>query len=275
MEPAAGGSRTGRNLPAAIAVGVGLGAAVIGSLYSPFKWLFLLVVAAAVGVGVTELVRSFAARDAEVPMVPVLAGMAAMIGGAYLGGPGWLLGIFAMTVLALMVWRMFRGTEGYVRDIGATVLVTVYPSMLAGFVALLLKHPTEGPDQVVVFIATTVASDIGGYFAGISFGRHKMSPVISPKKTWEGFAGSALACMAVGGWLTAWLLEAEVWKGVLIGAVVVVFATLGDLVESVIKRDLGVKDMGSVLPGHGGMMDRLDSLVAALIPVWALLTLLT
>ncbi|MDP9860947.1 MULTISPECIES: phosphatidate cytidylyltransferase [Streptosporangium] len=273
MESAAGGSRTGRNLPVAIAVGAGLGAVAIGSLYF-VEELFLAVVIAAVGVGVTELVKSFAARDINVPLIPVLAGMAAMIGGAYWGGPAWLVGVFAMTVLVLMMWRMFQGTEGYVRDMTATVLVVVYPSLLAGFVALLLAHPLDGPDRVVVFIATTVASDIGGYFAGISFGKHKMSPLISPKKTWEGFAGSALACMAVGGWLVAWLLDGAVWKGVLIGAVVVVFATLGDLVESVIKRDLGVKDMGTLLPGHGGLMDRLDSLVAALIPVWALLSLL-
>jgi phosphatidate cytidylyltransferase len=273
LESAAGGSRTGRNLPVAIAVGAGLGAVAIGSLYF-VEVLFLAVVIAAVGVGVAELVQSFAARDINVPMIPVLAGMAAMVVGAYYGGPAWLVGIFAMTVLVLMMWRMFRGTEGYVRDTAATILVTVYPSLLAAFVALLLAHPLDGPDRVVVFIATTVASDIGGYFAGISLGKHKMSPLISPKKTWEGFAGSALACMAVGGWLVAWRLEDDVWKGVLIGAVVVVFATLGDLVESVIKRDLGVKDMGSLLPGHGGLMDRLDSLVAALIPVWVLLTLL-
>ncbi|MGW4421171.1 phosphatidate cytidylyltransferase [Streptosporangium sp. NPDC004631] len=273
MESAAGGSRTGRNLPVAIAVGAGLGAVIIASLYL-VKVLFLAVLIAAVGIGVTELVRSFEARDIKVPMIPVLAGMAAMIVGAYLGGAAWLLGVFAATALVMMVWRMFQGTEGYVRDVSATLLVTIYPSMLAGFVALLLADPRHGADLVVVFIATTVASDIGGYFAGISLGKHKMSPLISPKKTWEGFAGSALACMAVGGWLVAWLLHGAVWKGVLVGAVVVVFATLGDLVESVIKRDLGVKDMGSVLPGHGGLMDRLDSLVAALVPVWALLTLL-
>ncbi|GGS89144.1 hypothetical protein GCM10010156_54500 [Planobispora rosea] len=271
MEPAAGASRTGRNLPAAIAVGAGLGAAVIGSLYT-VKELFLVVMVAAVGVGVAELVQAFGTREIRVPAVPALAGMTAMIAGAYWGGPAWLLGIFAATVMSLMIWRMFRGTDGYVRDVTAMTLVAIYPSMLAGFVALMLAQD-QGPDRVVVFIATTVASDIGGYAAGVLFGRHKMSPVISPKKTWEGFAGSALACMAVGGWLTVWLLEVELWKGVLIGVVVVVLATLGDLVESVIKRDLGIKDMSSVLPGHGGMMDRLDSLVAAVVPVWALLTL--
>ncbi|MFI6508131.1 phosphatidate cytidylyltransferase [Streptosporangium sp. NPDC050855] len=282
MEPVAGSSRTGRNLPVAVAVGLALAAVIILSLYF-VKVLFLAVVIAAVGIGVTELVRSFEVRGIKVPLIPVLAGMAAMLAGAYWGseltgsswgGATWLVGVFAMTVLVLMIWRMFKGTENYVRDITATILVVVYPSLLAGFVALLLADPDDGPGRVVVFIATTAASDIGGYFAGISLGRHPMARVISPKKTWEGFAGSALACMAVGGWLVAWLLQEEIWKGVLIGAVIVVFATLGDLVESVIKRDLGVKDMGSVLPGHGGMMDRLDSMVAALIPVWVLLTLL-
>ncbi|MDP9846020.1 phosphatidate cytidylyltransferase [Streptosporangium lutulentum] len=258
-------------------MGAALGAVVIASLYF-VKVLFLAVVIVAVGIGVTELVRSFADRGINIPLVPTLVGMTAMIGGAYWGGTPWLLGSFAMTVLVLMIWRMLRGTEDYVRDVTATILVMVYPSLLAGFAALLLADPGDqgrrGADMVLIFIATTVASDIGGYFAGISLGKHKMSAVISPKKTWEGFAGSALACMAVGGWLVAWRLEEDVWKGVLIGAVVVVFATLGDLIESAIKRDLGVKDMSSVLPGHGGMMDRLDSLVVALIPVWVLLTLL-
>jgi phosphatidate cytidylyltransferase len=119
-----------------------------------------------------------------------------------------------------------------------------------------------------------VCSDIGGYFAGIFLGRHRMSPLISPKKTWEGFGGSALACVVGGALLVRFLLEGEYWQGALIGAVVVVCATLGDLIESVMKRDLGIKDMGSVLPGHGGIMDRLDSLLFTLVPIWLLLTLL-
>jgi phosphatidate cytidylyltransferase len=262
--------RTGRNLPAAIAVGLALAALVIGSLYT-VKALFLLVLIVAVGIGVAELVRAFASRGIRVPLVPVLAGMAAMVCGAYWGGAPWLVGAFVATVFVLLGWRMFAGgADGYVRDVSAGVLATVYPSMLAAFVGLLLS-PDDGPHRVVIFIAVTVASDIGGYAAGVLFGRHKMVPVISPKKTWEGFAGSALACMLVGGWLLTWLLKGEIWQGVVIGAVVAVLATLGDLVESMIKRDLGIKDLGTLLPGHGGLMDRLDSLVVALIPVWVLL----
>ncbi|SDQ97882.1 phosphatidate cytidylyltransferase [Thermostaphylospora chromogena] len=268
------GGRAGRNLPAAIAVGVGLGALVVGTLYT-VKSLFLIVVLAAVGIGVTELVKALSTKDIRVPLVPVLAGMPVMLAGAYWGGPGWLVGAFAVTVFVVLGWRMLRGEQqGYVRDAAASVLVTVYPTMLAGFVGLLLA-PDDGRERVVIFIAVTIASDIGGYVAGVLFGKHKMAPAISPKKTWEGFTGSALACMVIGGWLVTWLLDGALWQGVLLGAVAVVFATLGDLIESVIKRDLGLKDLGTLLPGHGGLMDRLDSLVATLVPVWVLLALFT
>ncbi|MEZ5097983.1 MAG: phosphatidate cytidylyltransferase, partial [Nocardioides sp.] len=110
-----------------------------------------------------------------------------------------------------------------------------------------------------------------GYAAGVLFGRHKMAPVISPKKSWEGFAGSALACIAVGWAVVVYLLDGRWWVGVLLGLIAVMMATLGDLVESVIKRDLGIKDMSQIIPGHGGLMDRLDSLLATIAPTWLLL----
>ncbi|MEV0378867.1 phosphatidate cytidylyltransferase [Nonomuraea sp. NPDC050643] len=266
-----GGSRTGRNLPAAIAVGVVLGALVIGSLYT-IKELFLLVLVGAVGVGVLELIKAFATRDIKVPAVPVLGALAAMQVGAYWGGPMWLLATFALSALVLLVWRMFSdGTDGYVRDASASVFTLFYPAMLSAFAALLLKAD-DGDHRVVIFIAVTVASDIGGYIAGVLFGRHRMT-AISPKKTWEGFAGSFLACTAVGGWLVVWLLGGEIWQGALIGGLAALLATVGDLIESMIKRDLGIKDLGTILPGHGGLMDRLDSLVTTLVPAWLLMTL--
>ncbi|MFG1616943.1 phosphatidate cytidylyltransferase [Nonomuraea wenchangensis] len=266
-----GGSRTGRNLPAAIAVGVILGALVLGTIYT-IKELFLLVVVGAVGVGVLELVKAFALREIKVPAVPVLAGLVAMQAGAYWGGPVWLLAGFAVFAFVLLTWRMFSdGTDGYVRDATASVFTLFYPAMLAAFVPLLLREE-DGAHRVLIFIAVTVASDIGGYAAGVLFGRHRMT-VISPKKTWEGFAGSVVACTAVGAWLVTWLLGGALWQGALIGALGALLATMGDLIESMIKRDLGIKDLGTILPGHGGLMDRLDSLVTTLVPVWLLLTL--
>ncbi|MFI7134227.1 phosphatidate cytidylyltransferase [Nonomuraea sp. NPDC050153] len=266
-----GDSRTGRNLPAAIAVGVVLGALVIGSLYT-IKELFLPVVVGAVGVGVLELTKAFATRDIKVPAVPVLAGLVAMHAGAYWGGPTWLLATFAVFALVLLVWRMFSaGTDGYVRDASASMFTLFYPAMLAAFVPILLRLP-DGDHRVLIFIAVTVASDIGGYFAGVLFGRHKLT-VISPKKTWEGLAGSVIACTVVGAWLVVWLMHGAIWQGALIGALAALLATVGDLIESMIKRDLGIKDLGTILPGHGGLMDRLDSLVTTLVPVWLLMTL--
>ncbi|MET9250644.1 phosphatidate cytidylyltransferase [Nonomuraea sp. NPDC003709] len=266
-----GGGRTGRNLPAAIAVGVVLGALVIGTIYT-IKELFLPVVAAAVGVGAMELIKAFATRGIKVPAVPVLAGLVAMHAGAYWGGPTWLLATFAVFALVLLVWRMFSdGTDGYVRDASASVLTLFYPAMLAAFVPMMLRLH-DGDHRVLIFIAVTVASDIGGYFAGVLFGRHQMT-AISPKKTWEGLAGSVIACTAVGAWLVVWLMHGAIWQGALIGALAAVLATVGDLIESMIKRDLGIKDLGTILPGHGGLMDRLDSLVTTLVPVWLLMTL--
>ncbi|SEM15450.1 phosphatidate cytidylyltransferase [Nonomuraea pusilla] len=266
-----GGGRTGRNLPAAIAVGAGLGALVLVTLYT-IKELFLLVLVAAVGVGTLELVKAFGTRGIKVPAAPVLAGLVVMQAAAYWGGAVWLVASFAVFAFVLLVWRMFSdGTDGFVRDGTASVFTLFYPPMLAAFAALLLR-PEDGDHRVLIFIAVTVASDIGGYAAGVLFGRHKMT-AISPKKTWEGFAGSVVACVAVGAWLVSWLLHGELWQGAVIGALAALLATVGDLIESMIKRDLGIKDLGSILPGHGGLMDRLDSLVTTLVPVWILMTL--
>jgi phosphatidate cytidylyltransferase len=142
------------------------------------------------------------------------------------------------------------------------VFLAVYLPFLAGFVALLIRSD-DGVWRVLTFILVTIASDIGGYAAGVLFGRHPMAPRISPKKSWEGFAGSALFSAVGGAIALPALLDGAVWQGVVTGLALMLVATLGDLGESMIKRDLGIKDMGSLLPGHGGMMDRLDSLLLA------------
>jgi phosphatidate cytidylyltransferase len=134
--------------------------------------------------------------------------------------------------------------------------------------------PADGARRVLTFIILTICSDIGGYFAGITLGRgarHPMAPVISPKKTWEGFAGSAVACLVAGALCLSLLLHGHAWQGLLTGGAAVIAATLGDLAESMIKRDLDIKDMGTILPGHGGILDRLDSLLACAPVIWLLL----
>lgn len=143
---------------------------------------------------------------------------------------------------------------------------------LAGFAALMLAAP-DGRQRIVVFILVTVFSDIGGYAVGVKFGKHPMAPSLSPKKSWEGFAGSVLSCALVGAISLPLLLDGVWWAGAVLGVVAAAAATLGDLIESSIKRDLGIKDMSTILPGHGGLMDRLDSLVVVAPVAWALLLL--
>ncbi|WP_328992523.1 phosphatidate cytidylyltransferase [Kribbella sp. NBC_01245] len=265
-------SRAGRNLPAAIGVGVVLGAAIIGSLYWQ-KWLFIVLVVAVILVAVDEMGKALKVGGASVAEVPMLAGSFAMLVAAYLGGPLALLTAMGLTVLATVFWRMPGGAQGFVRDTSASIFLIGYVPMLAGF-AVLLVRPEDGPGRVITFFLVVVASDVGGYVAGVLFGKHPMAPTISPKKSWEGFAGSTIGCVLAGTLSVIFLLDGDWWIGVLIGLISVGTATLGDLGESMIKRDLGIKDMSNLLPGHGGIMDRLDSLLATAPFVWLILHLL-
>jgi phosphatidate cytidylyltransferase len=266
-------SRAGRNLPAAIGVGVGLGVVIIGSLLWE-KSLFVLVVLAAVLVAGDEMIRALKTSGASIPRIPLLVGTTAMLVAAYFGGPMALLVGLALTALATIFWRMPGGSIGFVRDVTAGVFLLGYVPLLAGFAVLLVQPDSDGPQRVVTFFLVVVASDVGGYAVGVLFGKHPMAPTISPKKSWEGFAGSTLACIGAGIGSVVWLLDGAWWAGAIVGAVAVLTATVGDLAESMIKRDLGIKDMSNLLPGHGGLMDRLDSLLATAPAVWLLLHLL-
>jgi phosphatidate cytidylyltransferase len=267
--PAVKASRAGRNLPAAIASAAVLLVVIAGSLVF-WKPAFVAVVVAAILLGLWELKQALATGGIVIPFGPIVLGAVVMLLGAYLDGPPTLVTALAVTALGSMLWRLRRGVEGFVRDTTAGVFAAVYVPFLAGFVLLLLK-PEDGPLRVVTFILVTIASDIGGYAVGVVAGKHPMAPVISPKKSWEGFAGSTVFCLAAGWATVVFLLDGRWWVGLLLGLVAVVMATLGDLVESVIKRDLGIKDMGATIPGHGGVMDRLDSLLATVAPTWLLL----
>ncbi len=267
--PAAKTGRAGRNLPAAIASAVVLLALIGGSLLF-WKPAFVLVVVAAILLGIWELRQALATQDIHIPFEPILAGAVLMLFGAYIDGTPTLMTALAVTALGSMLWRLRGGVDGFVRDATAGVFTAVYVPFLAGFVLLLLK-PEDGPLRVVTFILVTIASDIGGYAVGVIAGKHPMAPVISPKKSWEGFAGSTVFCLAAGWATVVFLLDGRWWVGLLLGLVAVVMATLGDLCESVIKRDLGIKDMSATIPGHGGVMDRLDSLLATVAPTWLLL----
>ncbi|WP_307793192.1 phosphatidate cytidylyltransferase [Amycolatopsis sp. MtRt-6] len=264
-------SKAGRNLPAAIGVALLLGAAIIVSLLT-VRYLMIGIIAIAIAVGTFEfagVLRRVA--DIRVAMIPVLVGGQAMIWLAWPFGREGALTAFVLTVLACLLWRLPGGAKGYLRDISASTFAAAYLPLFAAFAAMLVP-PEDGVGRVLTFLIGVVASDTGGYIAGVLGGKHPMAPTISPKKTWEGFAGSLIGGVVAGALTLSLMLDGHVWQGVIFGVAIVLTATLGDLVESLIKRDLGVKDMGTLLPGHGGIMDRLDSLLPSAVVSWLLLS---
>jgi phosphatidate cytidylyltransferase len=267
--------RAGRNLPAAIGVGVLLGGLALLTLLT-VKATFLIYMGVALAIGLHELATALKTKDINVPLVPVALGGAAMVTAAYWAAGGAVTAAFALTFLAILVYRMFGGTDGYVKDVTAGVFATAYLPLLGATVAAMLAPP-DGGKRVLIFIVLAICSDIGGYAAGITLtpftGGHKMAPVISPKKTWEGLAGSAVLCILAGAIMLPTMLHGHWWQGVITGIAALAAAVFGDLAESMIKRDLGVKDMGTLLPGHGGILERLDSLLACAPVVWLLLAL--
>jgi phosphatidate cytidylyltransferase len=267
--------KTGRNLPVAIGVGALLGGLALLTLLT-VKATFLIYMGAALAIGLHELSSALKTKGVSVPLIPVALGGAAMVTAAYWAAGGAMLAAFALTLLAILIVRMFNGTDGYVRDVTAGVFATAYLGLLGSCVAAMLASP-DGGKRVLTFIVLTICSDIGGYFAGITLtpftGGHKMAPVISPKKTWEGLAGSAFLAIVAGGILLPAQLHGHWWQGVITGIAAVAAAVFGDLAESMIKRDLAIKDMGTLLPGHGGVLDRIDSLLACAPVVWLLLAL--
>lgn len=259
--------RTGRDLIVAILIGLAIGAAVLGSLIF-VPWLFALIALAACLLGVFEFSRALQGMGRRIDVIPQLLGGALVLVAGYFWYPWvhWVV-VFAAAAL-ILVWRLVgqmaardgRTYGDVLDDALAGVFTLLYVPFLGSLSLVLLRAP-EGQWWVLTFIIITVVADTSAYGAGLAFGRHPMAPRISPKKTWEGFAGAAVGALAAG-MLLAWLmLGLPVWTGLIIGAVILASATVGDLGESMIKRDIGIKDMSSWLPGHGGVLDRLDSIL--------------
>lgn len=270
-QPAPAKKSAGRNLQAAIGVGVGLGVVVLASLFL-VKQVFVGVVVAAVAVGVWELTSRLAERKGiHAPLVPLVVGGAAMVVAGYLKGSDGAWIAMALTALAILVWRMAQPPHDYLRDVTAAVFVAFYVPFLATFVVMMLAAD-DGPRRVLAFLVLTVVSDTGAYAVGWRFGRTKLAPRISPGKTRAGLAGAIGFAMVAGALLMEFSIDGgHWWQGLVLGLAAAVSATLGDLGESMIKRDLDIKDMGTLLPGHGGIMDRLDSLLPTAPIVWLLL----
>jgi len=263
--------RTGRNLPAALGVALILGGLVVLTLFT-VKATFLLYVGIIVTLALFELSRALGSREIHLPLIPITIGGVAMVTLAYWTQTKWALAALAVTGIGVLTWRLRGGAAGYVRDVTAGLFTLLYLPLAAVFVALMLSE-ADGARRAFIFVVLTVCSDTGGYLAGILLGKHALVPSISPKKTWEGLGGSTVLCLAAGALAVPGLLGGALWQGLLLGVAAVAVATVGDLVESMIKRDLEIKDMGHLLPGHGGIMDRLDSLLVMAPVVWLLLAL--
>ncbi|WP_172442136.1 phosphatidate cytidylyltransferase [Mycobacterium heckeshornense] len=282
--PAQTTSRAGRNLPIAILVGVLLGGGVVASLVWA-RYAFVGILAAGVLLGTLEVARQLRVAGYVLPLVPLVVGGQATLWLSWPFGTRGVLAGFGGTVVVCMMWRLLTrhgrttapgpdaAPANYLRDVSATVLLAAWVPLFASFAALLV-YQHDGAGRAFSLAVGVVASDVGGYAAGVLFGRHPMVPAISPKKTWEGLAGSLVLGMAVTTVSVVYLTGKPWWTGLVLGLVLVVTATLGDLVESQVKRDLGIKDMGSLLPGHGGILDRFDGFLPSAVAAWIVLTLL-
>ena len=273
--------RAGRDLPKAIGVGVGLGIFIVVSLIWA-KPAFVVLVAVALALGSVELYQALRKLGMTAAIIPIVIGSVAISIGSYLAGiqkpiifstTSVLLAALALTVIGAMIWRMPGGAAGYVKDTAASLLIIAYVPMLGSFTALMLAGE-EGGSRLVVFIAVVAMSDTGGLVAGVLFGKHPLAPRISPKKSWEGLAGSLVFGVGAGVVGAIYGLGVPFWVGIILGVCLVAVGTCGDLIESMIKRDVGIKDMSSFLPGHGGVMDRLDSLLVAAPVAWLIMYLL-
>lgn len=251
--------RAGRNLPAAVVTAVVLISA-LGLALAFARPVFVGLVVVLTLLATWELGGAFARIGIRLAMPPIYVGTVGILVSAWaLGSEAAFIALY-LTVFVIIAWRLLDGREeSRIPDVATSVFTVVYVPFLASFVILMLSTLRE-PWAVVTFIAVTVCNDIGGWAAGVVFGRHAMVPRLSPKKTWEGFVGSVVLC-AGAGTASAVLLGIHWWWGLALGAATAVVGTVGDLTESMIKREVGLKDMSNLLPGHGGVLDRLDSLL--------------
>jgi phosphatidate cytidylyltransferase len=283
-QPAKKSSRAGRDLRAAIAVGASIGSVLVVTLVFAHRY-WVVLVALAILVATHEVIRRLREAGYIIPVIPLLVGGQVTVWLTWPFHAAGALAGFGATVVVCMFWRLFMQdnskrpepfagslSANYLQDASAAIFLAAWVPLFASFAALLV-YPPDGAGRVFCLMITVVASDTGGYAVGALFGKHPMVPAISPKKSWEGFVGS-LVLGITAAILTATLLAGKpAWIGALLGLVLVLTCTLGDLVESQIKRDLGIKDMGRLLPGHGGLMDRLDGVLPSAVAAWTVLTL--
>lgn len=265
----AGSGDGGRNVP--IAVGVGVTLAVVAIiLFRVGPLPTVLLAALVIGAGAVEF---FGALQRSGRRPATLLGIVASVGlplAAYWRGPGGAMVVLGLTVVLGFLWFLGDGVEGVVTNLSATLFGVAWIGGAGAFAGLLLRGDGPGYDATSALLAIvlpTVAHDVFGYVVGRNAGRTPLLPSVSPNKTTEGTLGGVLGAVVVSVLFNAVILDTPfggLGTALLLGLAVGVLAPLGDLAESLVKRDLGVKDLGMVLPGHGGVLDRFDSLLFAL-----------
>jgi phosphatidate cytidylyltransferase len=252
-------AKAGRKLLPSIFVGLSL----VGLIWLSLAYariLFALLIAVVISLAIRELVRAFAAANIELSSVSLNLATIGLIYATWVDGVEGLAVGTAIAFPILLILRLGKGPHDFVRSATATTFALIYLPFLSGFLVL-LGHPSDGLARVMTFVILVGCNDTFGYLVGVLIGRHPLVPTISPKKTWEGLIGSIIFTSLGGALSFHYILELQWWIGIIVGLMIVITATSGDLIESAMKRDLSLKDMGSLLPGHGGVLDRLDSVL--------------
>ena len=264
--------KAGRNLPAATAVGISLIAILIVSLFV-IPQLFPLLVVVAMVLAIREFFASAVKGASQRLLIVTQVAAALIVYSATTGSAQNVLFNFVLSILAILSFRLLDGQEAYVHHVTRAIFALAYGPLLASF-AVLMSTQVNGAWKVLTFVLLTAGSDLGGYIAGVLFGKHPLAASISPKKSWEGLVGGLILQCAVGAYVFPAHLNLAWWQGVIVGVAMTITAVTGDLIESMIKRDLGIKDMGTLLPGHGGVMDRLDALLVNAFVAWVAFAIL-
>lgn len=273
-------ARTGRNLILAILIGLGLGLLMLFSLIV-IKELFMIVAMVLAGFATFELAGALRVSGRHIPRIPTVVAALALVPATYYWHAQGQLIVLGAGIVFVWLWRLAESLQharrvpmaALLRDLGAGAFIQAYVAFLASFSVLLLAED-GGQWWTLAFLLLVILVDISAYASGLLFGKHPMAPTISPKKTWEGLAGAALVSIVAGIILSTFMLGEPWWFGFVFGPVLLFTATMGDLAESLIKRDLGIKDMSSWLPGHGGFLDRLDSILPSAAVAYALFLIL-
>ena len=264
--------RAGRKLLPSIAVGLFL-LAIIFSTMAYIPVLFAVFVGIAVLIALHELTTAFRAREIQIDYLQLSVATTLILASSWVGGlPGLAVSV-VIALIANLFLVLLRGTEGFIKNATASAFALLYPGFVAGFIFLLARSG-EGFSYIATLVILVGCNDTFAYVFGVLLGKHPLAPKISPKKTWEGFVGGLIFTSIGSALAFYYLLDHHPAIGALAGFAGVLAATVGDLVESAIKRDLSIKDMGTLLPGHGGMLDRLDSALITAPVMWCCIELL-